>query len=48
MNGKLSLIKAKEEQNDMWGLIYRMKKRVGKKKSRGKKFSEAAKKISTV
>ena len=38
MNGELLTEKAKEQQDKLWGLIYKMKKRTSKKK-RGKKFS---------
>ena len=44
MNGELSIKKAKEQQNELWNLIYKMKKRASEKK-RDKKFSTKNKKI---
>ena len=44
MKGELSLKKAKEQQDKLWNLICKMKKRTSKKK-RGKKFSTENKKI---
>ena len=44
MNGKLSIKKSKEQQDESWNLIYKMKKRTSEKK-RGKKFSTKNKKI---
>ena len=44
MKGELSIEKAKEQQDKLWELIYKMKKRTSEKK-RGKKFSTKNKKI---
>ena len=44
MNAELSIKKAKEQQYELWNLIYKMKKRTREKK-RGKKFSTKNKKI---
>ena len=44
MNGELSIKKAKEQQDELWNLIFHMKKRTSEKK-RGKKFSTKNKKI---
>ena len=44
MKGELSTKKAKEQQDKLWELIYKMKKRTSKKK-KGKKFSTKNKKI---
>ena len=44
MNGELSVKKAKEQQDELWNLIYKMKKRTSEKK-RGKKFITKNKKI---
>ena len=30
-NGKLLIIKAKKEQDELWGLIFKMNKKIGKK-----------------
>ena len=47
MNGELSIKKAKEQQDELWNLIYKMKKRTSEKK-RGKNFSTKDKKISFI
>ena len=44
MNGEMSIKKAKEQQDELWNEIYKMKKRTSEKK-RGKKFSIKNKKI---
>ena len=44
MNDELSIKKAKEQQDELWNLIYKMKKRTGEKE-KGKKFSTKIKKI---
>ena len=44
MNGELPIKKSKEQQDELWNLIYKMKKRTSEKK-RGKKFSIKNKKI---
>ena len=44
MNGELPIKKAKEQQDELWNLIFQMKKRTSEKK-RGKKFSTKNKKI---
>ena len=44
MNGEMSIKKAKEQQDELWNEIYKMKKRTCEKK-RGKKFSTKNKKI---
>ena len=44
MNGELSIKKAKEQQDELWNLIFQMKKRTSEKK-KGKKFSTKNKKI---
>ena len=37
--------KVKEEQNKLWDLIYQMKKKTGKKKSRRRKFENSSTKM---
>ena len=44
MNNDLSIKKAKEQQDGLWNLIYKMKKRTSQKK-KDKKFSVKDKKI---
>ena len=44
MNGELSIKKAKEQQEELWNLVYKMKKRTSEKK-RDKKFNTENKKI---
>ena len=44
MNGELPIKKAKEQKDELWNLIYKMKKRTSEKK-RGKKFGSKNKKI---
>ena len=48
MNGKLSLIKAREEQDDLWKLIFKMIKRVGKKSLKAEGLVKRVVKRSTV
>ena len=45
MNGEMLIKKAKEQQDELWNEIYKMKKRTSEKK-RGKKFSTKNKKIA--
>ena len=45
--GKLSIKKAKKEQDELWGLIFKMKKKIGKKKSRGRKLNKSGEKDMT-
>ena len=44
MNGELSIKNSKEQQDELWNLIYKMKKRTSEKK-RGKKFGTKNKEI---